>query len=356
MYLEHFGLTLRPFEVTPDPRFLFEAPLHQEALASLVYGVQERRGFITLVGEVGTGKTTLLRSLLDSLDRTVHTVLITHTTINREELIQMILAELDIPRTGLGRVQMLHRLQEFLLDRLSRGEQTVLIIDEAQNLTPSVLEEVRLLTNLETGDAKLLQVILAGQPELERTLQRPELRQLRQRIGVYARVGPLSLQDTAQYIRHRLRVAGRRRQTIFTSAAIQAIWRVTGGIPRLINLVADHSLVSAFACGARQVHLATVNEVARDLGLAPAARLGWRAFLPRLLRRAAIGGAALALLVALWWLTGPRAFSAPAPPPTMQDARGTQEAVQAAGLPRRTVSQWPRGLLGLPDNQEGGKP
>jgi general secretion pathway protein A len=335
MYLQHFGLATRPFEVTPDPRFLFHGRLHQEALAALTYGVQERRGFITLVGEVGTGKTTLLRSLLDSLDRTVHTVLITHTTINREELIQMILAELEIAHTGLGRVQMLHCLQEFLLDQHSRGEQAVLIIDEAQNLTPAVLEEVRLLTNLEMGDAKLLQVILAGQPELERTLQRPELRQLRQRIGVYARVGPLSLQDTALYIRHRLGVAGGRRRTLFTAAAIQAIWRATGGIPRLINLIADHCLVSAFACGLRQVHLATVNEVARDLDFSRAARTDWRAYLPRFLRGAAIGAVAVVVVVlGLWWLTTSRAFGTPVQPSTVPMSLASHAEVSAMA-PRR---------------------
>lgn len=288
MYLQHFRLTIKPFEVTPDPRFLFDGRLHREALAALTYGVQERRGFITLVGEVGTGKTTLLRSLLDGLDPTVHTVLITHTTINRDELIRMILAELEIPRTGLTRVEMLHQLQEFLLDRLSRREQTVLIIDEAQNLTPAVLEEVRLLTNLETDDAKLLQVILAGQPELERTLQRPELRQLRQRIGVYGRIGPFSQPETAQYIRHRLRVAGRLRQTVFTAPAIQEIWRASGGIPRLINLLCDHCLVTAFASDESRVYASTVREVAADLGLAHAPLSGWRAVLQRLLRRAGV--------------------------------------------------------------------
>ena len=356
MYLQHFGLAVKPIEVTPDPRFLFDGRLHREALAALTYGVQERRGFITLVGEVGTGKTTLLRSLLDSLDPTVQTVLITHTTINREELVQMILAELEIPRTGLGRVQMLHRLQEFLLDRLGRGEQTVLIIDEAQNLTPAVLEEVRLLTNLETSDAKLLQVILAGQPELERTLQRPELRQLRQRIGVYARIGPLSLQDTALYIRHRLRVAGRRRQTLFTAAAIQAIWRVTGGIPRLVNLMADHCLVGAFAGGERQVHLATVNEVARDLGLTPAIRRGWWIHLPRLLRAAGMGGAALAVLLALWWLTDLRPFSAAAPPSGPRAAHAARAETQTAARPEGATPQHASSTHTLPRGQEGGKP
>lgn len=355
MYLQHFGIAAKPFEVTPDPRFLFAGASHRDALAALTYGVQERRGFITLVGEVGTGKTTLLRSLLDSLDPTVQTVLITHTTINREELTQMILAELEIPRTGLGRVQMLHRLQEFLLDRLSRGEQTLLVIDEAQNLSPAVLEEVRLLTNLETSDTKLLQVILSGQPEVERTLSRPELRQLRQRIAVQARVGPLSLQETARYISHRLRVAGRRRQTIFTGAAIQAIWRTSRGIPRLINLMADHCLVSAYASGVRQVHLAMVNEVARDLGLASADQAGWRARFPRFFRRVAIGAAAVAVVLGLWWLSTSRAFGTPMQssavpiPLASQAGDGATPALErpmAHGLDAQTTDQ----------SQEGSRP
>ena len=303
MYLQHFGLATRPFEVTPDPRFLYDGALHREALAALTFGVHARRGFITLVGEVGTGKTTLLRSLLDSLEPTVQTALITHTTINREELIQMILAELEIPRTGLGRVQMLHRLQEFLLERLSRGEQTLLIIDEAQNLSPAVLEEVRLLTNLETSDTKLLQVILSGQPELERTLFRPELRQLRQRIAVQARVGALTLEETFQYVRHRLRVAGRRRQTIFTSAALQAIWRASGGIPRLINILCDHCLVTAFAAAERQVPSRMVQEAAADLRLTHVPSTGWRARLQRFLRGAGLVKAGVA---PLGWLGGGR--------------------------------------------------
>jgi general secretion pathway protein A len=276
VYLEHFGLTAKPFEATPDPRFLFDGPVHREALASLTYGIQERRGFVSLVGETGTGKTTLLRALLDSLDASVRTALITHTTINPKELLQMILAELEISTAGANRVEMLHRLQEFLLERRGRMELTLLIIDEAQNLPPQVLEEVRLLTNLETADAKLLQVILAGQPELERTLRRPALRQLRQRISVCARVGPLTLEETRQYVGHRLRVAGRRHQTLFTAAAIAALWKASGGIPRLINLVSDHSLLTAFAAGEHRVRVRFINEAARDLGLARGLGARWR--------------------------------------------------------------------------------
>ncbi|HWT77177.1 MAG TPA: AAA family ATPase [Candidatus Methylomirabilis sp.] len=267
MYLHHFGLAKRPFEVTPDPRFLFDGAVHREALAALTYGIQERRGFISLVGEVGTGKTTLLRTLLDRLDPSVQSVLLTHTTINPKELLQMILVDLEIPTARANRVEMLHRLQEFLLERGARGELTVLIIDEAQNLPAAVLEEVRLLTNLETAVTKLLQVILAGQPELERILVRPELRQLRQRIAVHARVGPLTLEETIQYVRHRLRVAGGSQQSLFTSLAIHAVWEVSGGVPRLINLVCDHCLVSAFASGERQIPLSLVREAAGDLGL-----------------------------------------------------------------------------------------
>ncbi len=294
MYLQHFGLATKPFEVTPDPRFLFDGPAHREALAALTYGVQDRRGFISLVGEAGTGKTTLLRTLLERLDPSVRTALITHTTLGSRELLQMILADLEISPAGASRVEMLYRLQEFLLDRWGRGELTVLIIDEAQNLPPAVLEEIRLLTNLETSEAKLLQVILAGQPELQRTLLRPELRQLRQRIAVRARVGPLTLPQTAGYIRHRLRVAGRLRQTVFTVPAIQAIWRATGGIPRLINLLCDHCLVTAFASDRSQVQASTVSEVAADLGLTPAPSSGWRGVLHRLLRRTAVPVAGLA--------------------------------------------------------------
>jgi general secretion pathway protein A len=268
MYEAHFGLKVKPFAVTPDPRFLYAGRSHREALAALVYGVKERRGFIRLVGEVGTGKTTLLRALLEGLDVSVRTVLITHTTIDREELLRMILNDLEMPCDSLSRVQMIQSLHDLvLLQFQARMPPPLIIVDEAQNLADEVLEEIRLLTNLEMGDSKLLQVILAGQPELERKLEKPALRQLGQRIAVRARLEPLGAHDTAAYVRHRLRIAGARDVDLFSSAALATVWKRTAGLPRLINILCEQALVNAFGANKRKVDELLLEEAVRDLGL-----------------------------------------------------------------------------------------
>jgi general secretion pathway protein A len=268
MYETHFGLRIKPFAVTPNPRFLYPSRAHREALAALVYGVKHRRGFIGLVGEVGTGKTTLLRALLDSLNVSVRTALITHTTINREDLLWMILNELLIPNAGLSRVEMLQALHDFVIAELESGNfPPLLIVDEAQNLDDEILEEIRLLTNLEIGDTKLLQVVLSGQPELEQKLARPHLRQLGQRMAVRARLGPLDREETAAYVYHRLGVAGARDLRLFTRAALRRVWLRTGGFPRLINIVCEQALVNAFGANRDTVNEALVEEAAHDAGL-----------------------------------------------------------------------------------------
>jgi len=268
MYETHFGLRMKPFAVTPNPRFLYPSRSHREALASLVYGVKHRRGFICLVGEVGTGKTTLLRALLDGLNVSVRTALITHTTIDREDLLWLILNELLIPHAGLSRVEMIQALHDFVVAELESGSfPPLLIVDEAQNLDDEILEEIRLLTNLEIGDTKLLQVILAGQPELEQKLARPQLRQLGQRMAVRARLEPLDREETAAYVYHRLRIAGSRDGHLFTRAALRRVWLRTAGVPRLINIVCEQALVNAFGANRDTVSEAFVEEAARDLGL-----------------------------------------------------------------------------------------
>jgi general secretion pathway protein A len=268
MYETHFGLRMKPFAVTPNPRFLYPSRSHREALAALVYGVKHRRGFICLVGEVGTGKTTLLRALLDGLNVSVRTALITHTTLDREDLLWMILNELLIPNAGLSRVEMIQALHDFVVAELEAGNfPPLLIVDEAQNLNDEILEEIRLLTNLEIGDTKLLQVILAGQPELEQKLARPQLRQLGQRMAVRARLEPLDREETAAYVNHRLRIAGSRDGHLFTRAALRRVWSRTGGIPRLINIVCEQALVNAFGANRNTVSEAFVEEAAHDLGL-----------------------------------------------------------------------------------------
>jgi len=268
MYETHFGLRMKPFAVTPNPRFLYPSRCHREALAALVYGVKHRRGFICLVGEVGTGKTTLLRALLDGLNVSVRTALITHTTIDREDLLWLILNELLIPHAGLSRVEMIQALHDFVVAELESGNfPPLLIVDEAQNLNDEILEEIRLLTNLEIGDRKLLQVILAGQPELEQKLARPKLRQLGQRIAVRAQLAPLDREETAAYVYHRLGVAGARDLRLFTRAALRRVWLRTAGFPRLINIVCEQALVNAFGANRDTVNEALVEEAARDLGL-----------------------------------------------------------------------------------------
>jgi len=295
MYETYYGLKLNPFAVTPNPRFLYLARSHREALAALSYGVKQRRGFICLVGEVGTGKTTLLRALLEQLNVSARTVLITHSTLDRVDLLRMILHELLIPHAGLTRVEMIQVLQEFVLNELfARRPPPLILADEAQNLSADVLEEVRLLTNLEVGDTKLLQVILAGQPELDRKLAQPELRQLGQRIAVRARLNPLDLEETAGYVRHRLRVAGARDPNLFSRGALRKVHARTGGLPRLINMVCEQAFVNAFGANKKVVTEALVEEAARDLGLggqtgdrgastadplAGARRSFWRSFL-----------------------------------------------------------------------------
>jgi general secretion pathway protein A len=268
MYEAHFGLKVKPFAVTPDPRFLYSSRSHREALAALVYGVKERRGFVRLVGEVGTGKTTLLRALLEGLDVSVRTVLITHTTIDREELLRMILNDLEMPCDSLNRVQMIQSLHDLvLLTFQSRLPPPLIIVDEAQNLADDVLEEIRLLTNLEMGDTKLVQVILAGQPELERKLEKSNLRQLGQRVAVRARLQPLGPDETAAYVRHRLRVAGAQDVDLFSSTALATVWRRTAGLPRLINILCEQALVNAFGANKKRVDESLVDEAVRDLGL-----------------------------------------------------------------------------------------
>lgn len=268
MYERHFGLRMKPFAVTPDPRFLYAGRSHREALAALEYGIEQRRGFICLVGEVGTGKTTLLRALLEKLDVSVRTVLITHTTVDRVDLLRMILHELLIPHADLTRVEMIQVLNDFVLSELyARCPPPVIIADEAQNLSAEVLEEIRLLTNLEIGDTKLVQVILSGQPELDRTLAKPELRQLGQRIAVRARLKPLDPEETAAYIRHRLQVAGARELDLFSRGALRRVHERTGGIPRLVNILCEQALVNAFGANRRTVNEAILEESVRDLGL-----------------------------------------------------------------------------------------
>ncbi|MFA6172403.1 MAG: AAA family ATPase [Kiritimatiellales bacterium] len=263
MYLDFFQLKEFPFNVTPDPRFLFFSDRHREAFDSLLYGVEHRKGFIVLTGEVGCGKTTVCRSVLNNLPGAVHSALILNPSITARQLVRSILLDLNIEPKGQDKMVHIAQLNRFLLQCLEKGENVAIIIDESQNLDPQLMEQVRMLSNLETDQHKLMQIILAGQPELKERLQRPELRQLRQRVMVHCDLAPLSVTETAFYIQHRLHVAGAADPvSVFQSAAIEQIHARAGGIPRQINTVCDRSLLSAYV---RQDHQVTPLDVENAL-------------------------------------------------------------------------------------------
>ncbi len=268
MYKGFYGLKENPFNVNPDPRFLFLTKEIEEALTGLMYGIQTRKGFITLTGEVGTGKTTLINRLLDWLHhRRARTAFLFNSRMNSSQLFDFILAEFDIPCESKSKSQQLLKLNHWLLERYRDGETVVLIIDEAQNLTHPVLEEIRLLTNLETSTEKLLQIVLSGQPELEEKLKLPQLRQLRQRIMLRCRTTPLSEDQTREYIAERLRIAGASGDPIFSTKTIEAIHVYSMGIPRVINLLCEHSLVNGFVEQQRPIQPKIVEEVAHEFQL-----------------------------------------------------------------------------------------
>jgi general secretion pathway protein A len=280
MYKSFFGLKDSPFNVNPDPRFLYMTKQIEETLTSLMYGIQTRKGFVTLTGEVGTGKTTLINRLLDWLHhRRARTAFLFNSRMNTNQLFDFILAEFDIPCDSKSKSQQLMKLNHWLLDRYRNGETVVLIIDEAQNLSFPVLEEVRLLTNLETSTEKLLQIVLSGQPELEEKLKLPELRQLRQRIMLRCKTAPLAKEETFGYIMERLKTAGAAVEAgaIFSPKAVEDIHLYSLGIPRVINLLCEHSLVNAFAENQRPIGPKIVEEVAQEFqldGVEPIAPVG----------------------------------------------------------------------------------
>jgi general secretion pathway protein A len=268
MYKSFYGLKENPFNVNPDPRFLFLTKQIEEALTGLMYGIQTRKGFITLTGEVGTGKTTLINRLLDWLhQRKARTAFLFNSRMNSNQLFDFILAEFDIQCESKSKSQQLMKLNHWLLDRYRMGETVVLIIDEAQNLTYPVLEEIRLLTNLETSTEKLLQIVLSGQPELEEKLKLPQLRQLRQRIMLRCRTAPLTKEQTYEYINERLRIAGASGAPIFAPQTVDAIHIYSLGIPRVVNLLCEHSLVNGFVEQQRPIQPKIVEEVAREFQL-----------------------------------------------------------------------------------------
>ncbi len=268
MYKEHFGLREDPFNMNTDPRYLHLTRRTQEALSCLTYGIEARKGFILLTGEVGTGKTTLLHKLLETLhEQSVATAFVFNPRLTEAQFFDYMLADFGIECKSRMKSQVLFKLHQWLLDRYQAGEHTVLVVDEAQNLSRPMLEEIRLLTNLETSSEKLLQIVLAGQPELEEKLNRRELRQLRQRIALRAKTFPLTPEETCGYIGERLRIAGHNGEEIFTPAAIEAIYKHARGIPRVTNLLSDHALIRTFLQQQKLVSAEIVEDVTRDFSL-----------------------------------------------------------------------------------------
>jgi general secretion pathway protein A len=260
MYCPFFGLQEKPFSITPDPRFLFLSPSHQEALGHLLYGIEQRKGFITVTGEVGTGKTLLCRALLNRLSRHVRTALIFNSFLSETELLRSINEDFGITPAGATRKALIDHLNQYLIAEFSAGHNAVLIIDEAQNLSPPVLEQIRMLSNLETERGKLLQIVLVGQPELRQQLARPELRQLNQRIALRYHLQPFSRQETKDYVNHRLVVAGSHGGVKFSRRAFSAICQLSEGIPRKINLLCDRAMLSAYVQGSERIEHAHVRQ------------------------------------------------------------------------------------------------
>lgn len=351
MYHQYFGLKEAPFSIAVNPRYLFMSPRHRDALAHLLYGVGAGGGFILLTGEVGTGKTTLNRCLLEQLPDATDIAIILNPALNALELLASVCDELGIDYRGEGSSlkSLTDRLHAFLLENHGRGRKTVLLIDEAQHLDFEVLEQIRLLTNLETNSEKLLQIVLIGQPELATLLQRPELRQLNQRITARYNLQPLSPDETRAYIRHRLQVAGLTAdRELFPSAAVRAIHRRTRGIPRLINVLCDRALLGAYGQNRGRVDRAMVRAAAREVmgeEGEPAGGIRWRR---------ALGVLALLLAVAagllLWQWPGSTPGAPPAvavaAPPSLNSAPVATAIDTAAGP---ALAAAPQGSAELPE-------
>ena len=276
-YKTFFNLSKKPFDLLPNPDFLFLSKSHKRALSYLDYGIRERVGFILLTGEVGSGKTTIIRDLINKHLDDVVLSKVFNTKVDSEQLMAMINDDFGLPVKDKDKITLWRELNEFLIAQYTKGTRPVLIVDEAQNLAPELLEEIRMLSNLETDNAKLLQIILVGQPELRKTLSTPEMVQLRQRISINCHLRPLSKMETEQYILHRLERAGNRDAATFHPETLNLIFRYSRGIPRLINVICDFLLLSAFAEETKDIDTEMVKDLIQDLdfdnhfwGIAPA--------------------------------------------------------------------------------------
>lgn len=265
VYLEYYGLKEPPFDITPNPRFLFFSAKHREAFNHLLYGLRERQGFVQLTGEVGAGKTTLCRALLEELGPGFSTALILNPVLNTDQLIKAIAMEFNLPTQGLDRLDTVAEINRFLLRQIEEHKDTALIIDEAQDLTTELLEQVRLLSNLETNERKLLQIVLLGQPELRDRLNDHGLRQLRQRITIRFHLNPLRMEEIGPYVQHRLQVSGGNGAPSFTRPALWRIGRYSQGIPRLINAVCDKCLLAGYVEKTDRISFPLVGRALREL-------------------------------------------------------------------------------------------
>ena len=265
MYLGFYGLKVPPFDITPDPRFLFHSAKHREAINHLLYGIRERKGFVQLTGEVGAGKTTLSRALLEQLDSRYSTALILNPVMTVVELMKAIGTEFGLQIKRRSRLETVAEINDFLISQFKCGRESVLIIDEAQDLTDNLLEQVRLLSNIELDDRKILQIVLLGQPELRDRLNHPRLRQLHQRITVRYHLAPLTRAEVAQYIQHRLGLAGANGAPYFTKPALWRIYGYSRGIPRLVNAVCDKALLAGFVEQSENINYRIIGRAVREL-------------------------------------------------------------------------------------------
>ena len=265
MYNEFYGFREAPFNITPDPRFLFFSDKHREAFNHVLFGIRERKGFIQITGEVGAGKTTVCRAILTELGPAYRTALVLNPMLTATQLMRTILLELGLEARRVDRTAYLDVLNRYLLEQAAAGHDVVLIIDEAQDLETELLEQVRLLSNLETDQRKLLQIVLIGQPELREKLNQKSLRQLRQRITVRYHLSPLDRFETERYIAHRLRVAGADGRPRFSSWAIRRVQRYSGGVPRLINAVCDKALLYGYVNGTYALDARAIGQAIREL-------------------------------------------------------------------------------------------
>lgn len=264
MYEKFYGFTDKPFNLTPDSRFFYASAKHEEALNCLLLAISERNGFVVITGEIGSGKTTVCRALINKLDLTTKLAVVLNTHLGKKELLTTILEDFGIEYKSTSKTHLLSAFNEFLLVQAQKDINVVIIIDEAQNLTPSVLEEVRMLSNLETEKEKLVQIVLMGQPELRKKLALPRLEQFRQRVVFHYHLDPLNLNETKEYIQHRIKKAGNEKADIFTDSAIIEIYRYSKGIPRLINIICHNALITGLISETRTITPEMVRDAIKD--------------------------------------------------------------------------------------------